>query len=145
MARKQGDLYSGLIQMCLAALTGHARFSVTLGVYAIAAVVLLGYVTAQVYTGVLTEEIRELRQERVTGREEFNKLTSHYVTLSSRESVVGYCEAKLGMIPAEEEVTARVAVEDQVFTFPLEFTKRESALPDLYRYSMNRKLNESIR
>lgn len=94
----------------IAAATCQTRLHLTLLIYALIALLLLAYVSANVMTSVLTQEISELKQQRHENKETLNKLTSEYVSKSSRARVIHYCESVLGMVPAEETSFQRYAV-----------------------------------
>ena len=126
MKRKHSHVvYKRFAQAVISALLGQAKLSTTLFVYAVLALLLLGYVSAQVYASVLTQEIGELKQQENWCRETVNKMTSEYVSLSSRARVTSYCETVLGMTRANDGDLERFAVKgglEQV-TAPLEFTR----------------------
>ncbi len=136
----RGNIYRGFSRTLISALTGQARISVTIFVYAVVAVLLLTYVSAQVYADVLRQEIAVFKQERCDLKEDLNMLTSEYVTNSSRIRVSRYCEKKLGMIKAGGESLEIFAVEDinNGFAIPVELTKRQRAIPSAYRYTLRR-------
>jgi hypothetical protein len=113
---------------------------VTLLVYTGLALLLLTYVSAQVLTSVLTQEITELKQERHQRKEALNKHTSEYISMSSRARVTYYCESVLGMIPAGDGSLERFAVEESPGTYgqPVEFTRGFSQTNDPYRFTLLR-------
>ena len=110
MSKKNNDFYRRVGQGIIAALTCHTKLFVTLFVYAVIALLLLAYVSANVMTGMLTQEITELKRTRHEHNETLNKLTGEYIAKSSRARVVKYCESVLGMVPAEDESFQRYAV-----------------------------------
>lgn len=135
--------YQRLGHWLAAALTGQTGLPVTITVYAVIAVLLLVYVSAQVYTGVLTQEITALHEERVRRTESLNKLTAQYVTLSSRTRVGAYCENVLGMRQASEDDCQRFAVgEETAFKKLVEFAQHSDPLRDTYRFSTLHRVNE---
>lgn len=129
----------------ITALTGNASVGVTLLVYTTIAILLLGYVSAQVYTGVLTQEIAEIKQARSVHRERLNRLTSDYLSLSCRSRVSDYCETVLGMVEARDGSLRRFAVDDagRDFAIPVEFTERGSPVIDPYRFTLRDRTGKS--
>ena len=126
MKRKHShDAYRRSAHAVISALLGQARLSTTLFVYAVLAVLLLGYVSAHVYTSVLTQEIGELKLQKNSCRETMNKMTSEYISLSSRARVTNYCETVLGMTRANDGDLERFAVKGGLehVTAPVEFTR----------------------
>ena len=111
--------------------------------YSVIALLLLGYVLAQIYTSILAQEIVELKQERYGHKESLSRLTSKYVSLSSRERISNYCDTVLGMQVARDGNLERFAVLDDNGDFlePVEFTERHSPLSDPYRFS---RLRDSV-
>lgn len=136
----RSNIYRGFSRTLISALTGQARISVTIFVYAVVAVLLLAYVSAQVYADVLRQEIAVYKQERCDLKEDLNMLTSEYVANSSRSRVSRYCEKELGMIKAGGESLEILAVGDVNYGFaiPVELTKRQRAIPSAYRYTLRR-------
>ena len=135
--KQSSQAYRKLAHTVITALTGQAKLSVTLAVYSFLALVLLAYVSAQVYTSVLSLEISQLKTQRYRCKENLNRLTSEYVALSSGARVSKYCEDVLGMIKAGDESVERygVAIALDDFDEPAEFTRVLSPLPDPYRFS----------
>lgn len=139
--KRPNHFYKSVGQMVVSAVTGNAKLPITIAVYSAMAVLLLTYVSAQVLTGVLTQEISELDEERDRRTEKFNKLTAEYVTLSSRARVTQYCESTLGMRQASAENYERFAVGSKTVDHeqPVEFTKYADPLTDAYRFSTSRR------
>lgn len=138
MRRKRPEpLYQRFSRLLVAALTGQAPVTVTVSVYALIALLLLAYVSAQVLTGVLNQDIKSLQQDVGRQREQLNKLTAEYVALSSRAQVSEYCEQKLGMIEAPENSFRRIAVvsDAEQEAFPVELTHRENPVVEPYHFS----------
>ncbi len=143
--KKRTPPYRRISSVLIAVLTGNARIGVTLLVYVAIAVLLLGYVSAQVYTGVLAQEIAEIKQARSSQREKLNRLTNDYVSSSSRLKVSRYCEDALGMVQASDGSTRRFAVDnvDRGFPIPVEFTEKGSPILDPYRFTLRDKNGKS--
>lgn len=140
MKKKQaGDVCSRISHLLIGALTGQTKMHVTIAVYSLLALLLLGYVSAQIYTSVLAQGIAERKDVRYARKECLSKLTSDYVALSSRERISSYCESVLGMTPAGDEQLERFAVrpgKGGLFT-PVEFARKGAPTPDPFRFSLN--------
>jgi hypothetical protein len=136
----RSNVYRNFSRLLISALTGQAKLSVMICAYGVVAVLLLTYVSAQVYADVLRQEIAGFKQTRCDLKEDLNMLTSDYIAYSSRSRVSGYCEKKLGMVKASGESLEILAVEDTEggFSVPAELTKRQRAIPSAYRYTLRR-------
>jgi hypothetical protein len=134
------NVYKRFAHVFLTALAGQARTSVIIAVYFVVALLLLSYVSAQVYGGMLRQEIVALKKERCELKENLNKLTGDCVSLSSRGRVSSYCENKLGMVEAAGETVEVLAVEDGAYerVEPVELTTKHRAIPAAYRYTLRR-------
>ena len=101
--------------------------------YASFAVVLLAYVSTQVYTSSLMEDIAELKRTRRDSKEEIGLLMAEYMSLSSKRRIANYCEKKLGMVPAGSERMHRVSVNARnwIFAEPQEFTNGSIRIPSV--------------
>jgi hypothetical protein len=119
-------------QFALDALTGRLGvFMMTLS-YAVFAVVLLGYVSTQVYTNSLMEDIGARRREQAKLRERIGHLTAKYASLASRARVADYCEEKLSMVEADTTQMVRVSVEDgHIITGRREFIQEPVRVTDM--------------
>lgn len=78
--------------------------------YSALAVVLLLYVSMQVYTGSLLEDIEKQRRKQEKLQEMIGLRTMHWASLSSRKNVIEICEQKLGLVRADSEDLVSVAV-----------------------------------
>jgi hypothetical protein len=112
---------------------GNAGISKTIFFFLVCAVFLLTYVTAQIYSGVLSERISGLSKDQLVKREEANKLTSKYISLASRERIAGYCSKNLGMVEADNGDLKRVTVD---FEFEKhikhgEFARKRRLIPEV--------------
>jgi cell division protein FtsB len=147
MKKDKNDIYRRLGHGLAAALTCSTRLHVTLLVYTGIALLLLTYVSAQVYTTVLTQDIAELKRSRQGCKETLNKLTSEYISTSSRARVTEYCESKLGMVQANNGIFERFGVEADANnpSLPVEFTQEFPQTNDLYRFSLLREGGKSSR
>jgi len=109
-AKKQGIL-AGLIRFVVDTLTGRLGVGMMVTGYTTCAFVLLGYVSTQVYTYSLMEDIHQREQAQRTIKESIGLLTERYATLSSRERIIGICESRLDMVPAGASQLERVAID----------------------------------
>jgi len=134
------DLHKRLGQFLIPALIGQARMATTLAVYMVIAVLLLGYVTTQVYATMVSQEIAALKTERSRERERLNLLTSDYVSRTSRARVEQYCRKNLGMVQADDATFERFAVSESVWQFsePAELAERYSPIPATARFTLLR-------
>lgn len=136
----RNNIYRQFSHVMLSALSGQAKLSVTIVVYSTIAVLLLTYVSAQIYAGVLAKEIAELKQARCEVREEANKLTGDYVALSSRSRVSKFCEKSLGMVEAAAGESFEILAVGDVgkrLSTPMELTRKQAVIPIAYRYTLN--------
>lgn len=120
------------VQFVLDALSGRLGvFMMTLS-YTSFAVVLLAYVSTQVYTDSLLEDINGNRREEQELKERIGRLTAQYASLSSRARVSAYCEEKLGMVEADVNQVIRVAVDDEhEFSSAEDFTGEPVRIPEV--------------
>ena len=134
------EFHKRLSEFLIPALTGQAKTLTTMAVYGVIAVLLLTYVMAQVYAGMLTQEIAVLKTQRSQERERLNVLTSDYVSRTSRIRVAEYCANKLGMHQARDESLERFAVSESVWQFsePSEIAERYSPIPAAARFTLLR-------
>jgi cell division protein FtsL len=92
-------------------LTGRKGVGMMVAGYCACAVMLLGYVSTQVYTYSLMEDIYDRERQQRTLKESVGLQTERFAELSSRERIVRICETKLGMVPAATDQLQRVAVD----------------------------------
>lgn len=94
------DALSGRLGVCLMTLA-----------YVTFAVVLLAYVSTQVYTSSLNEDITRRRSEERVVKERIGLLAADYARLASRARIVPYCKDRLGMVEADTESMRRVRID----------------------------------
>ena len=82
-------------------------FMMTLA-YAALGVMLLGYVSTQVYTNSLMEGVSAGEADRRRAQERVGLLMRDYATLVSKQRVSDYCESQLGMIEGDDARITRV-------------------------------------
>lgn len=138
MKKAKAPTYARFTQIMVSVLSGQARLSLTLFVCSLVAVLMLVYVSAQVYTTTLTQEIADLKRTESGFKETLNRLTSEYVTLSSGMRVAEHCR-KQHMVPATEDCLVRYAVnfESGGFPEPVDFTSGKVPIPASYRFTLN--------
>ncbi len=78
--------------------------------YASFGVVLLAFVSTQVYTSSLMEDVARSGEQRRTIEENIGVMMSEYSGLVARARVARYCEQKLGMVEADATRMIRVRV-----------------------------------
>ena len=110
---KQQGILAGLIRFVVDTLTGRLGVGMMVAGYSTCAFVLLGYVSTQVYTYSLMEDIHMREQTQRMKIESIGLLTESYAALSSRERIIGICEARLGMVPAGASQLERVAIDSR--------------------------------
>ena len=93
------------------ALTGRLGVAAMVLGYSVCAVGLLVYVSSQVYTFSLMEDISELERKQRVLKETVGLLTEDYAELSSMDRITRICEEKLGMNPADAGGLIRVSID----------------------------------
>ena len=107
------DRFRRLLTLVADALAGRMGMPMMLLSYASFAVLLLAYVSTQVYTSSLMEDISELQREERLCKEHIGLLMGDYAALASRSRIARYCENELGMVQADTHNMKRVAVEQR--------------------------------
>jgi cell division protein FtsL len=132
------DIYKKLNHAFAAALLGQGKVSVTIVVYCLIAAMLLAYVSAQIYTNVLVEDVARLKRETTLQQETMNRLTTSYVASTSRNRVIRYCESSLGMVEVSEDCLQRFAIKygDDGSMEELQFTRPTMPSGGRFGYSM---------
>jgi hypothetical protein len=93
------------------ALTGRLGVAAMVLSCSTCAVVLLAYVSTQVYTYSLMEDILDRERTQRALKEELGLRTKRYAALSSKERISGICETRLGMTQAGSDQLVRVSVD----------------------------------
>lgn len=101
-------------QFLLDALAGKLGAPMMVLGYVTFAVLLLAYVSTQVYTSSLMEDVGARKREELLLRERIGVLTARYATMTSKSRVSRHCEENLGLIGATQDDLVRVAVEGPV-------------------------------
>jgi hypothetical protein len=115
------------------ALSGRLGLFMMTAAYAVLAVLLLGYVSTQVYTNSLMEKVSTGEADRRRAQEEVGLLMRDYATLVSKQRVSEYCEDELGMIEGDAARITRVRVrgEDELFGPPAQDPPVPVGMPEV--------------
>lgn len=97
-------------QFLFDALTGRLGLLMMTLAYASIAVLLLAYVSTQVHTNSLMEDISIRETERRRAQEQVGLLMRDYAGLVSRTRVATVCEDRLGMVQGDADIVTRVRV-----------------------------------
>lgn len=98
-------------QLFLDALAGRLGAPMMVLAYATFAVLLLAYVSTQVYTSSLMEDVGARKREALLLRERIGVLTARYSTMTSKSRVSRHCEENLGLVGATQDDVVRVAID----------------------------------
>jgi hypothetical protein len=98
-------------QLWLDALAGRLGAPMMVMGYLTFAVLLLAYVSTQVYTSSLMEDVAARKREEVQVRERIGVLTARYATMTSKSRVSRHCEEDLGLVGATQNDIVRVAID----------------------------------
>ena len=109
MKRKHRMIVAG--QFLLDALGGKLGAPMMVMGYVTFAVLLLAYVSTQVYTSSLMEEVAARKRDELALREKIGVLTARYATMTSKSRVSRHCEESLGLVGATQNDVVRVAVD----------------------------------
>ena len=133
----KSNLYKRFNYFMASVISGSAGVTRTMLLFSACAFLLLFYVTTQIYAGVLSERITELKKTRLVLSEQYHTLTGDYIRLASRKRVGGYCEKVLGMVEADSETMRRVAVDAGDGRYPEhgEFAVKRSFVPEALGYT----------
>jgi hypothetical protein len=101
-------------QFLLDALAGKLGAPMMVLGYATFAVLLLAYVSTQVYTSSLMEDVTARKRDELLLRERIGVLTARYATMTSKSRVSRHCEESLGLVGATQDDVVRVAVDGPV-------------------------------
>ena len=109
MKRKHRMVVAG--QFLLDALGGKLGAPMMVMGYITFAVLLLAYVSTQVYTSSLMEDVAARKREELAMREKIGVLTARYATMTSKSRVSRHCEESLGLVGATQDDVVRVAID----------------------------------
>ncbi|HEX5132403.1 MAG TPA: hypothetical protein VFX92_07945 [Candidatus Krumholzibacteria bacterium] len=102
----------------LDAMSGRLGAPMMVMAYVTFSVLLLAYVSTQVYTHSLMESIAERKREQLALQERIGVLTAEYATVTSKSRVSQVCEDGMGMVSATMNDVVRVAVEADAMPEP---------------------------
>jgi len=98
-------------QLLFDALSGKLGAPMMVLAYVSCAVVLLAYVSAQVYTHSLMEGVGVRKRQELAVKERIGVLTARYATMTSKSRVSTACEENLGLVESTTDEVIRVVVE----------------------------------
>ncbi|HXS09849.1 MAG TPA: hypothetical protein VN852_07675 [Candidatus Krumholzibacteria bacterium] len=98
-------------QLFFAALGGRLGIPMMVAGYLIVAGFLLAYVSAQVYTNSLMEQVSARKRQETVARERIGVLTARYATITSKSRVSRACEGSLGLVESTTADVVRVAID----------------------------------
>jgi hypothetical protein len=104
------DGFKKIVRFVADALTGRLGVAMMVIGYSTCAVVLLAYVSTQVYTYSLMEDIVTRERDQRDLKEKIGLQTERYVALSSKERIAGLCESKLALVQVGNEQLVRVSI-----------------------------------
>jgi hypothetical protein len=99
------------LQLFFAALGGKLGAPMMVTGYLVVAVFLLAYVSAQVYTNSLMEDVGARKRREVVAREKIGVLTARYATMTSKSRVSRQCEEGLGLVESTTSDVVRVILD----------------------------------
>jgi|KBSSwiStaDraftv2_1062776.scaffolds.fasta_scaffold499583_2 hypothetical protein len=98
-------------QLFFAALGGRLGIPMMVAGYLVVAGFLLAYVSAQVYTNSLMEQVSARKRQETVARERIGVLTARYATITSKSRVSRACEGSLGLVESTTADVVRVAID----------------------------------
>jgi cell division protein FtsL len=127
------NAFKTVTQLLADALTGRMGVMLMVLSYSALAVVLLAYVSTQVYTCSLMEDVAERKRQQRDMKENLGVLTARYTSLSSRTRISQICKEKLDMVDADALLTERISIESSRgdFTPRLEFTDKAAEIREV--------------
>jgi hypothetical protein len=104
------DGFKKTVRFVADALTGRLGIAMMVLGYSACAFVLLAYVSTQVYTYSLMEDIVKLEREQRGLKERIGLQTERYVALSSKDRIASICESRLALVQAGNDQLVRVSI-----------------------------------
>ena len=98
-------------QLFFASLGGRLGVPMMVAGYLVVAGFLLAYVSAQVYTNSLMEQVSARKRQQTVARERIGVLTARYATITSKSRVSRACEGSLGLVESTTADVVRVAID----------------------------------
>jgi hypothetical protein len=111
-------MYKKFTRLLVTVISGNASMRTLILVCGASVLVILAYVSTQIYSARLLDNVLDLKQQKLLLQETVNDLTGVQASLSCRAKVIGYCEEKLGMTKAADDAIIRVAVEESARQLP---------------------------
>lgn len=108
----RSSIYKRFTRFALTILSGNASMRSMILVCVISALIILAYVSTQIYAARTLDNVSELKQQQTLLQDNVNRLTARYAAVSSRSNVINYCEKNLGMVKATDTAVIRIAVEE---------------------------------
>lgn len=99
------------VQLFFAAMGGRLGAPMMVAGYLVVAGFLLAYVSAQVYTNSLMEDVAARKRNEMVAREKIGVLTARYATMTSKSRVSRACEENLGLVESTTSDVVRVAID----------------------------------
>ena len=106
------SIYKKFTRFAITILSGHASMRSMILVCAGSALIILGYVSTQIYAAKTLDTVSDLKQRHTVLQDSVNQLMGDYASISSRSKVIEYCETKLHMVKAGDAAVIRIAVEE---------------------------------
>jgi hypothetical protein len=100
-----------VVQLFFAALGGRLGVPMMVAGYLVVASFLLAYVSAQVYTNSLMEQVSARKRQETVARERISVLTARYATITSKSRVSRECEGSLGLVESTTSDVVRIAID----------------------------------
>jgi hypothetical protein len=113
------SIYKKFTRFAITLLSGHASMRSMILVCAGSALIILAYVSTQIYAAKTLDTVSDLKQRRTVLLDSVNQLTGDYAAISSRSKVIDYCETKLGMVKAEDSAVIRIAIDEGNHDLPV--------------------------
>ena len=105
------ERFADAAQLFFAALGGRLGAPIMVAGYLVVAGLLLAYVSAQVYTNSLMEDVSAHKRRELVAREKIGVLTARYATMTSKSRVSRECEEDLGLVESTTSDVVRVTVD----------------------------------
>lgn len=100
-------------QVLFAAIGGRLGVPMMVAGYLVVAGFLLAYVSAQVYTNSLMEQVSARKRQETVARERIGVLTARYATMTSKSRVSRECENQLGLVESTTADVVRIAIDGE--------------------------------
>lgn len=103
--------FAMVAQLFFAALGGKLGTPMMVAGYLVFAAFLLAYVSAQVHTNSLMEDVSARKRQETVAREKIGVLTARYATMTSKSRVSRECEGDLGLVESTTSEVVRVVID----------------------------------